>query len=110
MLEIPNKTLFVDVDSTLIRYMDDEFDKSKVIPNNQLISKLQQYKDKGYFLMVWTSNSGGIEHAKWAIELCGISDLIDAVSPKPATIIDDDHLEYYTIIDPWTFESRFRIK
>ena len=39
---------------------------------------------------------------------CGIQEEVNYVMPKPTVIVDDDHLEYYSIIDPITLKWRNR--
>lgn len=88
-----NNIVFIDVDQTLI---------IKMSPNFELIEKIREWKSKGRGIVVWTSNTGGYEHAVKAVKFCGIEDLVDLVMIKPYTIVDDDHLEYYQTIDPET--------
>jgi hypothetical protein len=99
--------IFIDVDETLIIPENEECFVPKK-PNLKLIEKIREWKDKGRTIIVWTSNPDGVKHCKKAIYLCGIEEEVNFVMPKPRTIVDDDHLEYYNIIDPITLEWRDR--
>ena len=92
---INDNVIYVDVDQTLIVSM---------APNFELIDKIREWKAKGRSIIVWTSNADGVAHAIKAVKFCEIEDLVDLCLPKPHTIVDDDHLEYYKIIDPITLE------
>ena len=91
--------VYIDIDDTLIIHTD----KGSVV-NVKLMEKIRDWKSKGRTIIVWTSNTGGIKYAKQMLAMCDIE--VDAVLPKPYTIVDDDHLEYYSIIDPITLEFR----
>jgi hypothetical protein len=97
MITLDDDCIFIDVDDTLIQ---------KMTPNFNLIGKIKQWKDAGRTIIVWTSNADGVNHALKAINLCQIEYLVDVVMPKPRTIVDDDHLEYYQVIDPDTLTWR----
>lgn len=92
----------VDVDETLLIPEEGCFVPRDV--NHKLVKKLREWHAKGKTITVWTSNADGVKWAVRAVELCGIEDIVFSVRAKPTTIVDDDHLEYYTIIDPITFE------
>ena len=97
MTILDDNCIFIDVDDTLI---------IRMTPNFELIEKIKEWKRSGRTIIVWTSNADGVSHAVKAIDYCGITELVDFVLPKPRTIVDDDHLEYYQVIDPETLEWR----
>lgn len=103
MIEIKDNVIYVDVDETLILPASDElFVPSE--PNHKLIEQIKKWKSEGRSIIVWTSNGDGVAWArKWVKEL-QIEEWVDLCLPKPHTIVDDDHLEYYRIIDPITLE------
>lgn len=92
-----NKVIYIDVDDCLI--IDSH-------PNEQLIQKIMQWSMDGISIIVWTSNPLGVNHAREAVKKCGLSYYVDICLPKPYTIVDDDHLEYYNVIDPLTLKWR----
>lgn len=99
---INDNVIYIDVDETLILRPDDN--SSIQTPNLKLIKKIKEWKEQGRSIIVWTSNAEGVEHAYWAVKFCEIEDLVDLILPKPHVIVDDDHLEHYSIIDPITLE------
>lgn len=105
MFILDDDCIFIDVDETLILPAAEGCFVPK-IPNLKLVEKIKEWKDKGRSIVVWTSNPDGVEHCVKAIDLCKIRDEVDYVMPKPRTIVDDDHLEYYNIIDPITLDWR----
>ena len=95
MFILPDNCIFIDVDDTLI---------IEAKPNYKLIEKIKEWKDKKKTIILWTSNSDGVKHAVKAARFCRIEDEVDFIMPKPYVIVDDDHLEYYRIINPLTLE------
>ena len=100
---IKDDVIYIDVDETLL--LSNELVTSKDL-NLSLIEKIKEWKEEGKSIIVWTSNSGGKAWADKAVEICGIEDYVDLTLPKPHIIVDDDHLEYYQIIDPITLERK----
>lgn len=94
---IKDGAIFIDVDDTLIIEGNS---------NLKLIDKMKDWKLSGRDIIVWTSNFSGVEHAHKIVNSLGIQDIVDLILPKPTTIVDDDHLEYYNIIDPITLEYK----
>lgn len=106
MLVIPDNVIFVDVDDTLLLSEYGELLSEGYTLNKPLITKIKEWYNSGRTIIVFTSNALGVDHARKAVIECGLEDFVAQVQPKPATIVDDDHLEYYTIIDPITLERR----
>lgn len=107
--------LFVDVDDTLILWPG----RAQVLPtrpvsvadtppiNHELVAKLRAWHDSpnhsatyhghrlvGRQLVVWST--GGAVHARRAVNLCGLDDIVDVCLPKPrlkarAVAIDNSH-------------------
>ncbi len=101
---IKDNVIYIDVDDTLILSKCGELLSETSTINYALIDKIKKWKEKGRSIIVWTSNSAGVEHARKAVKRCGIEDLVDLCLPKPHTIVDDDHLEYYRVINPRTLK------
>ena len=99
---IDDTVIYIDVDETLILSGDGLFVPQ--IPNESLIGQIKDWKGDGRKIIVWTSNGDGVQHAIKIVKQLGIEDYIDLCLPKPRTIVDDDHLEYYNTIDPITLE------
>lgn len=98
MLRINNEnSVFIDVDETLI--IDGQV-------NEDLVKKIIEWDAKGRTIIVWTSNPLGSAHATKAVYDAKIEEYVDFTMVKPITIVDDDHLEYYSIIDPETLKYR----
>jgi predicted HAD superfamily phosphohydrolase YqeG len=82
----PIRTVFVDVDDTLVRSVG-----VKRIPMPGVIASVRELHQKGVQLYLWSS--GGAEHAcASAIEL-GIHECFVAFLPKPHAYIDDQPVE-----------------
>jgi hypothetical protein len=99
---ITDSVIYIDVDETLIIPAENCFVPHD--PNLKLIEKIKEWKDNGRQIIVWTSNGNGVRHAINVVKSLGLEDYVDICLPKPRTIVDDDHLEYYNIIDPITLE------
>lgn len=105
MLVTNDKIIYVDVDWTLLIPSEDDL----IIPdspNVPLVEKIKEWYKDGYTIVVWTSNSRGVVRAEEAVILCQLEDYVDFCLPKPYKIVDDDHLEYYSTIDPVTLKWR----
>lgn len=99
----PDDVVYIDVDYTLLLPEDVEL----FIPdsaNKKLVEKIIKWHSEGRTIIIWTSNTRGVQHCKDAAKLCGIEDYIYDYLPKPKLIVDDNHLEYYRTMDPITFE------
>lgn len=92
--------IYVDVDETLYLPADGCFVPRD--PNYPLIEKIKEWHSEGRDIIVWTSNSAGVQWAKDAVKNLGLEPYVKLCLPKPHTIVDDDHLEYYHVIDPIT--------
>lgn len=75
--------VYVDVDDTLVRWCG-----SKCIPRVSVIDKIKQRAKDGDRLFLW-SRAGDEAAARVAEEL-GITELFEAILPKPEHIIDDE--------------------
>lgn len=107
MIEIRDKVVYIDVDFTLLLPASpDLFIPTEV--NHKLVEQIKKWKETGWSIIVWTSNSKGVSWAREAVVICNIEDYVDLTLPKPHTIVDDDHLEYYKIIDPITLMPRYK--
>jgi hypothetical protein len=102
---ITNNVIYIDVDETLLIPASPEL-FIPTEPNLKLIEKIKKWKAEGKSIIVWTSNGGGVEWAIDAVKRCNIEEYVDLCLPKPYTIVDDDHLEYYSTIDPITLEFK----
>ena len=96
---INDDVIYIDVDETLLIPSSPELFFPQE-PNLPLIAKIKEWKKAGRQIIVWTSNGNGVQHAINSVKKCGIEDYVDLCLPKPAVIVDDDHLEYYSTIDP----------
>lgn len=103
-----DKIIYVDIDETLLIPENGCFEPS--IINKELVELLKEYKSKGWTIACWTSNPKGVEWVQEIVHRARIESIVDLALKKPFKIIDDDHLEYYDIIDPITFETRLKIK
>ena len=96
-----NKTVFVDVDDTLIRSVG-----SKIIPNTRVIEKVRMLHQKGMTIIVWST--AGSEYAKRISENIGISEIISFYFTKPQYIIDDQEIDKWLntkVIHPLQIEE-----
>lgn len=107
-----NKTLFCDIDETLIRDLkDDENADIKFNFNGQtyekkinykLIEHLKSQSDKDYYIILWTSNSLGYEWAEVIKKKLKLN-FVNECLFKPVEIIDDmplneiSHINYKLI-------------
>ena len=105
MVILGDNCIFIDVDETLLLSGGEGLFIPKDV-NLPLVEKIKEWRDAGRTIIVWTSNPDGVEHCKKAIYKCGIQDEVHYIMPKPTTIVDDDHLEYYRIVDPITLKWR----
>ena len=76
------RTVFVDVDDTLIRSVG-----SKRIPMPSVVANIRELHKKGIQLYLWSS--GGGEYARMSAVELGIQDCFVAFLPKPDVYIDD---------------------
>ncbi len=72
------RALFVDVDGTLT---------CGRMVNTPLVDWLRKKKSDGFYIALWSSR--GIAHAEAAADKAGITDILDAIIPKPTHIVDD---------------------
>lgn len=107
MIILDDNCIFIDVDDTLLIPSSPELFVPQE-PNKLLIEKIKEWNDEGRTIIVWTSNPDGVKHCKRAVYECGIEQEVHYLLPKPTVIVDDDHLEYYSIIDPITLKWRTR--
>jgi FMN phosphatase YigB (HAD superfamily) len=76
------KTVFVDVDDTLVRSVG-----TKRIPIPSVIKRVKQLKAEGAELYLWST--GGAEYARSSAQELGILDCFVDFLPKPTIMIDD---------------------
>jgi len=94
-----------DVDSTLIEWIWDQFEKSElydqgnlidirmnnyatsVKPHKVHIELLKRYKAKGKFVIVWTQS--GYAWGEAVVKALGIEEYVDVILTKPEKYIDD---------------------
>lgn len=76
------RIVYVDVDHTLVRYVDD-----KRTPVPEVIDRVKKLHAQGERLYLWSS--GGEDYARATAEELGIQDCFVAFLPKPETYIDD---------------------
>ena len=105
MFILDDNCIFIDVDETLLIPPSPEL-FVPTEPNLKLVEKIKEWSKAGKSIVVWTSNPNGTSHCLKAIDKCRINPYIKAVMRKPSIIVDDDHLEYYSIIDPITLEYK----
>lgn len=110
-----NKTIYCDVDDTLIRTIENGEDADisfkyqnifygKKI-NYELIKYLKEKSDSGYYIILWTSNPLGYEWAKFIKKILKLS-FIDLCLFKPTEIIDDcplNEISHFTFKKPNIF-------
>lgn len=105
-----NKTIFVDVDDTLVRSFG-----SKQVPMGHVIESVKRLAASGAQIFLWSS--GGAEYCKRIAEEFGLADCVSGYLPKPDAYLDDQKVEewrfcrhYYTgqvddLISDWTEAS-----
>jgi hypothetical protein len=96
-IECYDNLIYVDVDDSLLINGQ---------PNEKLVQKIMEWSMAGRKIIVWTSNPLGVKHALDAVKKCDLYYYVDLCLVKPQTIVDDDHLEYYSIIDPITLNFK----
>lgn len=96
------KTVFCDVDETLIMWKDDPTDlQNSVIQvaNGNLVVKfhrrhielVKQFFAIGWNVIVWSQ--GGSDHAEHVVKACKLENHIHGIMPKPDVVLDDKPLE-----------------
>lgn len=89
--------VYVDVDDTLVRWYG-----TKCIPRVSVIEKLKARAQAGDRLFLWSR--AGDEQARKVAEDLGLTELFEAILPKPEHIIDDEPLaewEFCSYEYPW---------
>jgi hypothetical protein len=92
------KTVFCDVDETLVLWKDDPTDlQNSVIQvaNGNLVVKfhrrhialVKQFFVIGWNVIIWSQ--GGSDHAEHVVKACGLQDHVHAILPKPDVVLDD---------------------
>jgi FMN phosphatase YigB (HAD superfamily) len=76
------RTVFVDVDDTLIRTVG-----TKRIPMPAVVDAVKALKAQGVALCLWSS--GGADYARESAAELGLSDCFDAYLTNPDVYIDD---------------------
>lgn len=105
MIVVKDRVYYVDVDQCLINVEDKH--GNIILPiNYKLIDKIKEWNSEGSIIIVWTSNGEGVTHAEKTVLSLGLKSYVFLCLPKPYTIVDDDHLEYYNTIDPVTLKYR----
>lgn len=100
------KTVYVDVDDTLIMWNVDLNDpQSKVLSlerGNLVIKLHKRHIDLvknlyaiGWNVVIWSQ--GGSDHAEAVIKQIGLENHVDAILPKPEAYIDDKPFENQSI-------------
>ena len=95
------KTVFCDVDETLVLWKDDPTDlQNSVIPvaNGNLVVRfhkrhiqlVKQFYVIGWNVIVWSQ--GGSDHAEHIVKACGLENYIHAILPKPEVVMDDKEI------------------
>lgn len=97
--KLPDKrTVYVDVDETLILWNADINDSSSKVlslENGNLVVKLHKVHIElvknlytiGWNVVVWSQ--GGSDHAEAVIKQIGLENYVHVVAPKPESYIDD---------------------
>ena len=80
-------TAFVDVDGTLLLWTGKNGAEAAPPINEALILRIRALKADGWDICVWSY--GSAEHARRAVEYCGIADVVDWCINKPTLIVDD---------------------
>ena len=104
-------TVYSDVDGCLINWPGPKAGSSRYakkyggdpIPNPLIVDYLKQKKKEGFTIVLWSI--GGVEHCKWAAELCRIHDIVDHYIAKPSILIDDCHRWYHNKNRVWVNEN-----
>lgn len=89
--------VYVDVDDTLVRWSG-----ARCIPRTMVIEKLRERHANGDRLFLWSRAGDG--PAREVAEKLGITNLFEAILPKPEHIIDDepfDAWDFCTYEYPW---------
>lgn len=104
MLVLTGKTVYFDVDRTLVflEYPASVADKTievttqhrdkpavtrRVLPHWVHVEEIKQYKFRGQNVVIWSA--GGSTWAKAVVESLKLEDYVDCVIPKPDWIYDD---------------------
>lgn len=93
----PPLVVYIDVDDTLVRWAG-----SKCIPRTLVIEKVKERAANGERLFLWSR--AGDEHAKRVADELGISEIFEAILPKPQHVIDDEPLQDWDFCSheaPW---------
>jgi len=111
-----SKSIFVDVDDTLLIWSYDDDEESdaidicvrgsiiqRAVPNEYNIKFVKEFKARGHTIIVWSA--GGWEWAKYAIKILKLEDVVDVVMSKPDWYIDDKPAEYF-MGQPTYFDRR----
>jgi hypothetical protein len=124
---LPEKpTVYFDIDDTLILWRKEMvpdkwkpygilFGKNKDIkgwPHQKHIELLKQFKARDHNVIIWSS--GGSNWAAHVIDVLGLTDYVDFITPKPHWFVDDllgkDILLNYQRIYLNPFKNRKKIK
>lgn len=107
---IPSKSVFSDVDDTLIRWPIDgqTFDnhpeafevdmfgkKMKVLPMWDNIATLKSFHEKGYETIVWSLSSK--QWAEYIVKKLNLEDWVDHCLSKPDFYIDDKDINHFML-------------
>ncbi len=77
-----DKTLFVDVDDTLVMWSATGY-----TPHKKHIEYLKKFHMRGQKIVVWSA--GGWEWAERVVRELGLENVVSAVMCKPAWFVDD---------------------
>lgn len=93
----PEHVVCFDCDDTLVMwgkktndvYIKDPYTDSDILlkKHNKHIKLLQDYKARGYYVVVWSA--GGYLWAKAVVEGLGLRDSVDHIMAKPVKYVDD---------------------
>jgi len=99
MGDICEKTIFFDVDSTLIMHNTDNFgdffemedpntgENKRVRKHSPHIQLIKSYCDRGWFIVVWSGSGGKFANA--VVDALELRPYVDLVMGKPLLYVDD---------------------
>lgn len=85
--ELHQRTVYVDIDGTLMRWAGNKLGNGMPQIDAELLAKLDMLRAKGVQVVLWTGQ--GKQYADYVVERFGIRNHFDAVLAKPHVILDD---------------------
>lgn len=109
---IPSRSVFVDVDDTLIKWeiegisfqnhpecitLDMFGTQKRFLPMWSNINKVKSFYEKGYEIVIWSLSSK--QWAEQVVKKLGLEDYVDFCVSKPDFYIDDKEADHFMLAD-----------